>query len=506
MNSKKTLLNLSYSILSQAIVIFLGILIPRIMVVEYGSEVNGLLNSVSQIIVYLSLFESGIQSVAMQALYRPVRMNDCDEINGILSAVHKNYNKIGRYYLFSLLGLALVYPMLIQSETIDYLTVFAVVLFSGMGNVVLFFVQGKYRILLQAEGKTYILTNIQTIITVLNSVMKIVFLKLGFPIGIVVFASFCISMLQAAYIIYLIKRKYSWINLTVSPNETALQQKNAMVVHQIANLVFQNTDVLILTMFCGLKIVSVYSMYKLIVSYINTFLRAVYDSGSFALGQIYNTDKKQYVKLIDAVEVFFGGGVFAIYTVVLALLVPFIRLYTAGVTDIEYVDGFLVILFVVAELLTFIRLPMLYTINYAGHFKNTLVPTIIETVINLVASLLAVNAWGIHGVLLGTICALVYRDIDILLYSNRKLLHRAPFKTIVIYLVDIGVCVVLSLAFWFGPIRISNYLDFVKFGILLTMISGGVYAVVLCGLFGKERKLLFSMVKTIINRKDNEGD
>ena len=54
---------------------------------------------------------------------------------------------------------------------------------------------------------------------------------------------------------------------------------------------------------------------------------------------------------------------------------------------------------------------------------------IIESIINIVVSLICVNKFGIYGVLCGTIVALLYRTNDMILYAAKKLLKRSPFKT-----------------------------------------------------------------------------
>lgn len=55
---------------------------------------------------------------------------------------------------------------------------------------------------------------------------------------------------------------------------------------------FQNTDVLILTVVCGLKTVSVYSMYVMLFGMVGTAISTINSGVSFAMGQAYNTDKK----------------------------------------------------------------------------------------------------------------------------------------------------------------------------------------------------------------------
>ena len=75
-------------------------------------------------------------------------------------------------------------------------------------DVVLFFFQGKYKILLQAEGKNYIITNLTTIITILTNVSKIILLSLKVNVTFVILVSSIVGLIQAVYISLYIKCKY----------------------------------------------------------------------------------------------------------------------------------------------------------------------------------------------------------------------------------------------------------------------------------------------------------
>lgn len=51
---KKKSLNIFITgLISQVVILLLGIVIPKLLIVSYGSEVNGLLSSIKQIFVYL---------------------------------------------------------------------------------------------------------------------------------------------------------------------------------------------------------------------------------------------------------------------------------------------------------------------------------------------------------------------------------------------------------------------------------------------------------------------
>lgn len=461
--------NFIYSIISLIVTIIMGLLIPRLILVGYGSETNGLLSSVSQFIIYLSLFEAGIQNVARQALYKPVSVRDKNSINRILSAVNISYKRTAIIYFISLIIISFLYPLFIKVENLNFLTIFFVIFFSGLGNVLLFFFQGKYKILLEVEGKNYIITNTQTIISILNNVIKVILLYLNLNVGFVIFFSFLVSLIQVVYIMRLIKRNYTWIDLSIEPNYDALSQRYSMLIHQISGMIFQNTDVLILTIFCGLKIVSVYSMYKMIIQYISSILNAIYNSYDFKLGQLYNADKLKFIKMNDFIESYFSAIVFSLFSVTSCIILPFINLYTSGVDDINYIDKYLAILFVSVEILNFIRIPMLKVINYAGDFNNTLLQTIVETILNISISLIGVHKYGIYGVLFGTIVALMYRTVDIIFYSNYKLLNRKPYKTFIKNILNIIMFIGIFYIYNKINLKIETYFDFIIIGFVLTI-------------------------------------
>lgn len=471
-NRTKSLKNLIFSLLSQIITIGLGLILPRLWIVSYGSEVSGLLNSLSQFLVYLGLFEAGVGAATMQALYHPIAKDDWDNVSGVLSATHKYYKKTGTWYLIGLVALSVFYPLIVDSS-LSYGTVFGAVFFSGIGNVVNFYLQGKYNFLLQADGKTYILKILTTATYVLNSLTKILLISLHLNVVVILVATFLVQCIQIVYILWYVKKHYPKIRLHAPPNNKALSQKSFALIHQISGLIFNNTDVLILTFFCDLRIVSVYSLFKMITSQLDSLIAIPLNSVSFVLGQTYQTDKKLYIHRIDLVESYYSAMVYGLFSVTLYLFLPFMKLYTEGVTDANYVDPWLALLFVLCSLLDKSRVPMLNTINYAGHYRQTLPQTITESAINVVVSFVGVYFLGIYGVLLGTVIALTYRTNDIIIYSNRKLLQRSAWVTYSIHLLNIGLFLFTQLLFrlLFNGFEISSYLRFFLVGACATVIS-----------------------------------
>ena len=262
-NAQKSAYNILTSVLGQAITIILGVVIPRLVLVNLGSENNGLLSSITQVLGYASLLEAGVGLASLQALYKPVAEHDEASVNAIMSATNLYYRRTGIAYLLTVIILSAIYPVIIKSS-LPYGTITIVVLISGLPGVVNYYFQGKYKILLQAEGRTYIITNLATVIGILTSIGKILLLLLGFGVIAVQSLYLALSLVQMIYIDYYIRKNYAWIDLTAAPAYDKLSQRNSVLAHQLSGTIFSSTDAVTLSIFCGLSVVSVYSMYALL--------------------------------------------------------------------------------------------------------------------------------------------------------------------------------------------------------------------------------------------------
>ena len=445
MNARKSIYNILSGLLGQGIAILLGIMIPRLVIVNLGSESNGLLSSVNQMLIYLNLLESGVGTAALQSLYRPVAEKNISKINSILSAVNRFYKRIGIWDLLTVSALALLFPLFLQSD-LPFSVICPVVLLSGLTQAASFVVCGTCRLLIQAEGQNYVLNNVQTFVSVFTAIGKIVLLLQGYHLAAIQTMYFAVSLSQFAFIRFYMKRRHPWLNFSAVPNHGALSQKHSVLIHQISGLIFQNTDVLILTFACGLKTVSVYTMYVMLFGMIATVISTVNSGMSFVMGQTYHTNRKKFFRLYDAFETYNMALTFSMYCTAHIFILPFLKIYTRGVTDINYIDPRLPFLFTTTYLLSNGRSAAQRVIEYAGHFQKTQKQSLIESAINIFVSLICVFRFGIYGVLLGTIAALLYRTNEMIRYASENLLGRPPWITLkkwgsymALYLVNLAV-------------------------------------------------------------------
>lgn len=496
---KKSIKNVIYGILSQAITIGLGIILPKLFIFSYGSEINGMLSSVNNIFSYIALLEAGVGTATLQALYGPIAKNNQDDINSILAATDRFYKRVGFFYLIAVMLFAGIYPFCVQSNIEKYIIIL-VILFIGLSNVINFFFQGKYKLLLQAEGKQYVITNTTTIIHTLVSVSKIILVLSGYSIVAITIAQFILNIVQMAYYTFYIKRHYKWLNLKVKPNKESISQSKNVIIHQVSLLIFNNTDSLVLSVFCGFKAASIYALYNLLFEMVSTLLNNIQSGFIYKMGQLCNSDKESFKKYYELWELFTITISFSLYCITYIFILPFVGIYTHG-ADINYIDFWLPILFVTIKILVSGRATSGHAASFAGHFKQTQWRSVIEMVINIVVSLVAVYFIGIYGVLIGTIVALLYRSNDMIIYNSKHIIKRSVWKTYKRWLSSIITFVAIVLLVKFIPMDTSSYVSIILWCIPITISVVAVFFSVAMLTEPSAAKLMFTSAKNLIKKR-----
>lgn len=502
---KKGVLNLSFSLTYKIITMVVGIIIPLLFITSYGSEINGLQSSVHQIFSYTMLLEAGVGSATLQSLYAPVRSGDRDKCNAYLSATSKYYNKVGIAYFIILSVISIGYALIVKVETLQFIEVCIYIILTGAAQGINFFYLSKLKLLISAEGDEYVVSALLMVTYVLTSATKIFLIYKGVNVLILQISHFAINMGITGVYYIIAKKKYPWLSFKEKPDYEGMKKSKSALVHQLSGLIFQNVDVLLLTFMCNLEIVSIYTIYKMIINMITTIIASMGDSVNFIFGREMNgadENHESYKKIIDSFNVFYSAIAFSLYVVTYLLILPFMRLYTASM-DINYVLPVLPWLYITIEILTVGRESMMRTITVAGHFKETQWRAIAEAIINLLVSIIAVlvckhyfgDIGGLYGVLIGTIIAMLYRTIDINVYANKRILKRSSWGSFKVILTNaiLFVCVVVLIK----PLvpNIGNYFEFVLNGIWITILVCALFVLIQSLLNPKQSKMIFTHLK-----------
>ena len=460
--------NLLSGVVYQVVLIALSFLLPRLYLENFGSEVNGVLSTVKQIFTYMALLESGIGLATTQALYKPVAERDHGRVSSILSATHKFYVKIGFFYAAIVLGIASVYAFVIPTA-LQPGVIFSIVVLTALPALFSYFIQAKYRILLEVDGRKYVITNSETVLQLVSNAGKILVLLLTDSLVLIQLVYCILSVGQLAYVYLHAKRRYGWLDLKATADDSAIAQRKSVLVHQVSGMVFNNTDVLLLSFLCDFKVVSVYTIYNIFFSQVQNFITSITSGFAFALGQMFHTDKERFMKTYNVYETLYIMATFIIYTLMAVFLLPLIQIYTKGINDANYTNGILVLLFVLMNLLANGKLPVNHVVEFSGKFAETRSHAIWEMAINLVVSVVAILQWGICGAIVGTIAALLFRSIVMIYYANRKVLGRKQLETYKLWLVNGAVFAGIMVLFFVDSFSGLSFVQLLVKGVLHTL-------------------------------------
>ena len=116
MRSKKAVYNISTNLVLQIVILIYGLIVPKIIITLFGSEVNGLTSSIVQFLNYITLLESGFGPVVKSVLYKPIANKDKKSITNILKASERFFHTVAAIFIFYIVFLIIFYPMIINSN------------------------------------------------------------------------------------------------------------------------------------------------------------------------------------------------------------------------------------------------------------------------------------------------------------------------------------------------------------------------------------------------------
>lgn len=464
--------NLAASSLPQIVNIVSNLILPAILIIKYGSEINGLISTTKTLVAYISIIGAGISTAITQSLYKPVAMKNTRQIKGMLHAADNMFIKFGLIYLVVTGIIAVVYPFIITTN-IKYYTVFLLLIVMSISGASEFFITGRCRALLYADQKVYISNIVQAISLLLSLIMAIVMLKLDFNILFVQLTISLVYIFRAGFLLIYVNYKYPQLKnfKTEEPILETVSKRNDALIHQISGLIVTGSQSIILSVILGLRAASIFAVYNIVFSGIQSICSNLSTSVTPYLGkEISLGNYEESRSIYDLIEFAFTLIVTFVFSVAVIMIIPFIKLYTEN-ADIDYVNIVFSVLFAFSSMFYILKLPSTAAVNAAGYFKETRIRALIEVVICIVIGITATVLIGINGILIGTLIALSWRCIDTILYVHKYILHDKAIKSIKRLLTSVVFVGVFTFFSLINPISTSSYIDWILKSVIVSTVS-----------------------------------
>lgn len=496
--SKAVKLNVISGFIHELVILVFGLVVPRFVLTYFGSTYNGLLNSIVQFMSFSVVFRSGLGVVTNAALYRPLAEGNMQTVSGIMVATDKFMQKIGWLLAGIIVGFALLYPLMVLDE-FDYLFSATLVLIIGAASWVENMFSIKYKILLQADQKTYVQTAVILIAYVLSNVFAIVLMVMHCSIHIVRLGML-LGLMTTPFMLKLYVDRHYDIDWKAQANNVAIKSRWDAFAQQLATVANNNIPTILMTALFPLEEISVYTVYHMVVKNINQLISNSVIGIRSTFGNMYAKGETEHLKkrFQDVEWMIYAVGA-ALYTVTAIMLTPFVLVYTRGVTDAEYNRFWFGILMTASCYVYMTRLPYQMVAEAVGYFKETRNSAILEIVMNVIVSLVCAPFIGIHGILVGTLVGGAIRTGNLMWVCNRKALKISLWLVVKNYAVYFGASslLVFFLTKWVAE-RYSGYIQWALAAIPVTVAVG---IAVLAVSFVFNRKQLAGILSSLLRRK-----
>lgn len=498
-----SILNMMTGVGGYAINTVLGFVCRMVFVRCLSADYLGVNGLFTNLLTVLSLAELGIGNAVVFALYKPLAEHDEKKIASLVRFYGTAYKIIG--IVVAIVGIAMLpFLNMIITEQPDiresiYL-LYAINLFNTSST---YFFSYRSSLIIAAQ-QNYIVSGINYIITILQSILQMIVLLLTHNYLLYLLIQTAGTFLYNIIISKIAVVKFPYIkSKDIEPlddveKKSLFSNIRDLMIYKISGLLVNSTDNILITFFKGLTITGVASNYTLLVNTINALLGQVFNGLTASVGNhnaIESNEKKyemfSFLNLLnfwifgwaslgiifcssDIVELCFGKDY------ILPIYIPIImavNFFTTGMLNAVWTYKHTMGLF------------------HYGRFLQ-----ILTGILNIVFSLLLGHYWGLFGVLAATFVARLFTSIWYDPYAI--FVHGfgvSPvryFKKYIYYLSVLGIAAVgceLSFRIIQGNIFIQVFSKI----ILCSIVTNGIF----CMAFYKTKE--FGKVKSVCrNVKD----
>ena len=484
------------SLIYQIVTLVCGFILPRLIIGNYGSPVYGLISSITQFLGIIALCELGMGAVVPASLYKPLADKDNDAISRVVVSSEKFYRKIGFLMIIYVIGLTVFYPMIIKEFPFLYTASLLVIIASS--TFAQYFFGITYSLLLTADQKQYITYIVNGGTIVINLILSYLLIKFGCSIHIVKLMSSLIFISRPVFFSIYVRKHYS-LNKKIHYDVEPIKQKWNGVAQHLAYAVQEKTGVVILSLMATLESVSIYSVYFLITTGLRGLIYSVTSSLTSFLGNIMaKGEKETLARNFYRIEWAMHTITLLCFSSAAILIVPFVRVYTAGINDADYIVPYFPYLMCAAVACRCLQLPYNIVVQAAGHFKETQNSAIIEPVLDIAFSVLLVSKFGLTGVALGFLISITYRMLYMSLYLTRHILHTSRRQLLKRYVVDIVIVTAVIAACSIIPECQISYFSWILMAVKVLALASIITTVINMVFY---RQLTIDFIKSTVLTK-----
>ncbi len=427
MRTKNSIKNTSVSFITNLLTIVIGLIAQAIFIKILGSEYLGINGLFSNIISMLGIVELGVGSAIIYHLYKPIAEEDIKKVKALMNFYKKCYTIIALIILTIGLMITPYLNLFIEEVTIDINISLVYILF--IIEIVCSYLLSYKRSIINANQKNYLVNFIHIGYLVILNILEIIilvltknyYLYLGIKIGMRILENVGVTLLANKLYPYL---KNNNEKLDENTKKDIFQKVKALFFHKIGGFIVLGTDNIIISKFIGIIEVGLYSNYYMIIDAVEKLFGQVIKVITPSVGNmlVKESSEKSFeifkrVRFLNFWIATFSG---------ISLLVVMNSFITVWIGSKYLLATCVLIVLVLNYYAKSMRSCHMIFKEAAGiYYEDRYIP-LLESVLNIVASLILLKYFGLAGIFMGTIISsLALYCISYPKYVYKKLFNRS---------------------------------------------------------------------------------
>lgn len=427
MRTKNSIKNTMVSFISNLLTIAIGLVAQAIFIKTLGSEYLGINGLFSNIISMLGIVELGVGSAIIYHLYEPIAKNDTKKIKALMNFYKKCYNIIA--FIILTLGLMLTSYLrfFIGEISIDVNIPFIYILF--IIEIVCSYLLSYKRSILNANQKNYLVNLIHIVYLIILNIIEILILLSTKNYYLYLIMKIVMRVIENIAITILANKLYPFLKnnkeeIDKKTKKDILKKVKALFFHKVAGFIVLGTDNLIISKYLGVVVVGLYSNYFMIIDAVEKLFGQIIKVITPSVGNMLVTETKE-----KSFEIFkrirFLNFWIATFSSI-SLLVVMESFITIWIGKKYLLESCVLIVLVLNYYLKSMRTCHVIYKDAAGiYYEDRFIP-VLESIINIIASLILLKYFGLAGVFMGTfISSMALYCISYPKYVYKKLFDRS---------------------------------------------------------------------------------
>lgn len=365
---KNTIWEMGYYIAVMA----LGFLAPRYIILYYNSEVNGLSSTITHMLNIMLILQAGATTAAIFSLYKPISENDKESICKNVAVAENFFKRISFVFGGLILVVAIVMPFAIDSS-LERICIFIAFIMMGTKSFMDLYFTAKARIVFTAFQQKYYMS----IATLLEQVVYYVLVFTTIFLHghyVLMYVWFLLGgIIKILFLETVFKKKHPDIKTNQYRGEKSrIGDRNYALANEVSHSLMASSITVMMSFMYGLKETSVYSVYALVSEALNLIATSIYSSFAPSFGDLFaQGDDNNSSKVFSIFQYLYVMVNTFLMMCMLFSVVPFVRIYTSGTSDIDYVNYSLAVVMVFCGIFSAYRVPYNVIVSSCGYFKET---------------------------------------------------------------------------------------------------------------------------------------